>query len=421
MAVVRTLFRRKEIMSSALRDFAEYAKKLAPASGSVVPASNQPAGPADVQDIAGAPEDPSAPSAGPAGLDTGSAVAGPASAGPSPPSLGGAGALEATSTVLYFEINKANLTPSDINSLDAYVAAFRAADSHMIVSVQAFASKEGDELDNQDLSERRAKAVAKYLEDHGVLIVNRKGLGPTGDFGDDLRQNRRATLSPPPETFAPKVKDPEPTPDDKKQPKPIPGVPDDFADRHPRADVVTRELVRKSLVPWLEKLGESQLRKLGKWKKNQKIDKVESTGVVYHLEKELRTGVKRADGSELPPNSRYTKDKGTGRSYSPDELAGHIADELTPTIPRENLLNALKLPAEEAPKETSPLEKLRNKAGEAADHVCKDFGLSKEHCGTAKEFIKNRLPAGIDKLPIPDGAKDAFKKIIQDDKGQDDK
>lgn len=48
------------------------------------------------------------------------------------------------------------------------------------VIVEATASPEGDELFNKQLSEDRAKEVAKYLKERGINVVKYTGLGATG-------------------------------------------------------------------------------------------------------------------------------------------------------------------------------------------------------------------------------------------------
>jgi outer membrane protein OmpA-like peptidoglycan-associated protein len=116
---------------------------------------------------------------------------------------GGAGALDATSTDLFFNWDSAELTTSDKKSLDAYAKAYLAAKSPETVFVDAYASEEGNEEHNKKLSEKRAEAVAGYLKQQGVPKVEGRGHGATKKFGNDLRQNRRATIKPPPPTISP--------------------------------------------------------------------------------------------------------------------------------------------------------------------------------------------------------------------------
>ena len=61
-----------------------------------------------------------------------------------------------------------------------------------------FASVEGEEEDNQTLSDERAEAVQQFLVDNGVdmdLIYPVFGLGETEDFGADHESNRVVILS----------------------------------------------------------------------------------------------------------------------------------------------------------------------------------------------------------------------------------
>jgi outer membrane protein OmpA-like peptidoglycan-associated protein len=133
---------------------------------------------------------------GVAGLDTGrvdaggSEPAGPAGPGKHcPPD----GALESTSTIIYFCWDSADLTPSARKSLDDYAKAYLEAKSTSEVSVDGYASTDGDDQHNKKLALKRAKAVADYLSQKGVKAKQPQGHPETDEFSkDDPRQNRRA-------------------------------------------------------------------------------------------------------------------------------------------------------------------------------------------------------------------------------------
>ena len=96
-----------------------------------------------------------------------------------------------------FEASSAELTEAGtqtlLDNLDVIRYSGAAGFSDM-----GFASVEGEEDDNQTLSEERAEAVQQFLVDHGVdrdLVYPVFGLGETEDFGADHESNRVVILS----------------------------------------------------------------------------------------------------------------------------------------------------------------------------------------------------------------------------------
>lgn len=99
---------------------------------------------------------------------------------------------------MFFEKDSAHLTPDDQAALDRYAANYAAAGLTDPVTVEGWASVEGDANHNQTLAGQRAKAAADYLASKGIAKVSGHGNGPTPQFGKDLESNRRAVLSPKP-------------------------------------------------------------------------------------------------------------------------------------------------------------------------------------------------------------------------------
>jgi outer membrane protein OmpA-like peptidoglycan-associated protein len=117
-------------------------------------------------------------------------------------------ALDATITDMFFEKASANLTPKDELMLKAYASAYLTAKASEPIVVEGYASREGAEGFNKNLSKQRADAVANFLNSQGVPKdkVSSNGHGATNKFSkDELRPNRRATLKPPPPTQGPSI------------------------------------------------------------------------------------------------------------------------------------------------------------------------------------------------------------------------
>jgi len=79
------------------------------------------------------------------------------------PAAGGTGALAATDTDLFFDKDSSELTKDDRDALERYANAYLAANSTEPITIEAWASKEGDEKHNKDLANARAKKVHESL------------------------------------------------------------------------------------------------------------------------------------------------------------------------------------------------------------------------------------------------------------------
>jgi|SRR5271165_2538230 len=173
------------------------------------------------QPTAGASPTPTAP---PATSPT--ALRASAGAPPPPPVQG---ALPAEPGIVFFDQDSSKLTSSDTAMLDAYAKAILAGDAKQKITVEGFASVEGLDQRNQDLSLARAKAVADYLSaalsPAGVTtqIPTPQG-GPTTKFSpSDPRPNRRAVLTPAKPAGKPRdVVPPQPPPTPHPPPPPPP-------------------------------------------------------------------------------------------------------------------------------------------------------------------------------------------------------
>jgi outer membrane protein OmpA-like peptidoglycan-associated protein len=145
----------------------------------------------DVTDTANAIADTNAMANGPA----------PAPGGGPGGAAGNEAPLKATDTDIFFAKDAADLTADDKASLDAYAKAYTNARSTDPVTIDGFASNEGDAGHNKDLSQKRAQTVADYLVSKGVAkdtVTVMPPHGGTKQFGDDLPSNRRVTLAPKP-------------------------------------------------------------------------------------------------------------------------------------------------------------------------------------------------------------------------------
>jgi outer membrane protein OmpA-like peptidoglycan-associated protein len=103
---------------------------------------------------------------------------------------------------VHFDFNKAKIRPGDAAILDEAAEILKAHPS-LTVDVNGYCDAIGSEKYNLRLSQRRADAVAKYLEEHGVPeshLVPR-GYGKTdfvasNDSAEGRAQNRRVELAP---------------------------------------------------------------------------------------------------------------------------------------------------------------------------------------------------------------------------------
>lgn len=74
--------------------------------------------------------------------------------------------------VVYFDFNKATLTPEAKHNLDAVAARLQQASDVKSATIVGYADRIGTDAYNVALSQRRAEAVKAYLVKHGYMNVN---------------------------------------------------------------------------------------------------------------------------------------------------------------------------------------------------------------------------------------------------------
>jgi OOP family OmpA-OmpF porin len=103
---------------------------------------------------------------------------------------------------IQFEVNKATIKPESFGLLDEIVKVIKENAYIKKIQIEGHASAEGDAKHNMKFSDERAKAVRKYLVDHGVeadhLIA--KGFGITkplasNDTEEGKEKNRRVEFN----------------------------------------------------------------------------------------------------------------------------------------------------------------------------------------------------------------------------------
>jgi len=166
-------------------------------------------GPVDASTGSGpSPIDPSGVMLAEAGPDGGTPTdAGvvPTAGGPSGGGqLGAAGDLDApplppTDSFVYFSRGSPDLTPEDKKALQGYVDRYVAAATPTPIVLNGYASVDGDPKVNQDLSQKRADAVKRFMADTiKDELISAKGLGPVAKFRNGLAAaNRCVEFGPP--------------------------------------------------------------------------------------------------------------------------------------------------------------------------------------------------------------------------------
>ncbi len=102
---------------------------------------------------------------------------------------------------IVFGFNKADLSKEQTEKLDAFAASFKNS-KKFVVEVQGFTDKMGDAKYNQDLSQKRAMAVVRYLTvTHNVPLrrIQMLGVGAENPVADNKtkegrEQNRRVEI-----------------------------------------------------------------------------------------------------------------------------------------------------------------------------------------------------------------------------------
>ena len=330
-------------------------------------------------------------------------------------------ALESTATDIFFDWDSAELTASAQNSLKNYAKAYVAAKSTETIVIKAYASTEGDEGYNQDLSDRRAKAVAEYLKQQKDMPqdkVKEEGKGETANFGKDLAQNRRATLSPPPPTppqtpptkpTKPQLGMRDPTPQGGKK-KPDMTVRDPSPPKPPpKPKVVTVAEIEQELIDFLKKLAEHQKSKDGK---------VTSTDKVWLADNALNQG----NGGPRGP----TKRGGEGGRYDPKKLAGDIVRDLKDPVPDINVKRFRELEPTDTPVDLTFEDHLHNKWKVIQGKVHKVIDAIPLLPNKAKDFLKEKfdkavkdgaewiLDKAMEEVKIPEDAKKKLKELYKE-------
>lgn len=94
---------------------------------------------------------------------------------------------------IQFEHDKATILPVSFGLLDEVTKVFKDNPQLKKVLIEGHASSEGDANRNMKLSDERAKAVMKYLVDHGVdkARLSAKGFGVTQPVADNATEPGR--------------------------------------------------------------------------------------------------------------------------------------------------------------------------------------------------------------------------------------
>ena len=345
---------------------------------------------------------------------------------------GGAGATpNATATDLFFDKGKADLTASDKQALDAYADAYLKAKSDAKVTVDGWASEEGNADFNKDLALKRAKAVAAYLTGKGIAKVEPKGHEATDHFDPkNLAQNRRAVLTPPPPAApstgtAPngggtQVKKPgsdDPTmpthltmrggkkdgdsgTPQPPQPPPGPNNPGGYKPKISDPEgMVSHKQVADAVHDYLTELGQAQGIKGGA---------VRDTDRVGAAERVLHKGI----GGSIHYKAGQEQD------YDVQKLTDLVMQTLPDWIPAANYNEFIAMHPREAPKEGTFNEQAHKKYVEERDAFVKK--LPEKVQGIAKKAIdagvEKGIPAAANKLldALDPPFKDQAEKFIED-------
>jgi len=103
---------------------------------------------------------------------------------------------------IQFEVAKAIIKPESFGLLDEIVGVIKANPHIKKLAIEGHASSEGDPKANKKLSDERAKAVRKYLMDHGIAgdMLTAKGFGAdkpiaSNDTDEGKEKNRRVEFN----------------------------------------------------------------------------------------------------------------------------------------------------------------------------------------------------------------------------------
>jgi len=103
---------------------------------------------------------------------------------------------------IQFEYDKATIKEASFNLMDEIVKVIKENPQIKKIQIEGHASSDGDDAHNMRLSEARAKAVKKYLVDHGIAadMLVAKGFGETkpiasNDTEEGREKNRRVEFN----------------------------------------------------------------------------------------------------------------------------------------------------------------------------------------------------------------------------------
>jgi outer membrane protein OmpA-like peptidoglycan-associated protein len=101
----------------------------------------------------------------------------------------------AKNAVIYFDAGKSDLKPQYNSALDAVLSELQ-KNSELGVEIRGFASVEGTEELNRELSNKRAISVLDYINHKGIVRrrIVAKGYGATKDTSASKEEGRRVEV-----------------------------------------------------------------------------------------------------------------------------------------------------------------------------------------------------------------------------------
>ena len=103
-----------------------------------------------------------------------------------------AGAISVDETVDHFDFDRATLKAGMLGILDKVAGMLKASPADEKVEVIGHTDSTGPDAYNQQLSERRAQAVADYLAGKGITNMSIKGMGESQPVADNATREGRA-------------------------------------------------------------------------------------------------------------------------------------------------------------------------------------------------------------------------------------
>ncbi len=96
---------------------------------------------------------------------------------------------------VYFEVGKSDLTSSYHEPLDKVLSRLK-SDEKLGVQISGYASAEGNEEFNRELSNKRARSVLDYINQKGIVRrrIIARGYGATKDEKSNATESRRVEI-----------------------------------------------------------------------------------------------------------------------------------------------------------------------------------------------------------------------------------